>query len=73
MDGIDWGRWRGAHGVMTWTLGAICNYAYTALPWCIQRHAGFLLPRAGDFIFWRDARTAMRMAGVVSTPQPVNR
>ena len=60
MTTTDWRRWQGWHGVMTWTLGAICYHIYVSLPWPLARRANWLLPRAGDFIEWDNAIAVMR-------------
>lgn len=60
MKQVDWRRWKGWRGWVTWTLGAICCHIYFSLPWPLMRRAGFLLPRAGDYIYWDQAIAVMR-------------
>ncbi len=59
---MDWSRWKGARGWVTWSLGWVCYHIYFHLPYRIQTNdvvMDALLPRAGDYMHWDAAMERM--------------
>lgn len=57
---MNWNRWKGWHGIVTWTLGFIAYHVYMALPWCLAKRCNWMLPRVGDYAYWDDAISRMK-------------
>lgn len=51
-------RWAGWRGWITWTVGAVAYHVYMILPWPLAKRSNWLLPYAGDYAYWDDAKKA---------------